>query len=338
MGVNAVFCLISYSLMLRQFGAAIAEKVFHSDTLQSPAILILGTHAALNVLCLPSTFSALRYTSLFGNVFLAYIMYAIWWRGGYLLDTEGWQDSVVPLGPDGTFKQSPAAFAPINIGYCGAVACLSSAFMCHSNGAMMFAEFKKRTVRRWNVVSMQGIAYAAILFTLVALLGYLPLTNHLKSTPLNAAGEKQVFGGNILNTLYHFDKDGQTPLGIALVMFYVMIMLTFPITFTTMRKTLLSFMNEFERSRKWSANLKYYAVTEIVLVMCIGVSFLNPGLTMVLKLKGSIAGPFIMAIMPCLIFLKVHKVRGKFDTCFCYFVLPFSVVCGILGIVNAFMQ
>jgi len=171
-----------------------------------------------------------------------------------------------------------------------AVSTLAFAYSCHTVAPPIFKDFRDATLPRMANVSRLAFGFTAVVYFLIALLGYLTFGTCV-------AGD--------LITSYH-KKDPL--LQLIRVILTASVAITYPLVMFPLRTLLQNCLHPTEPL----SDSLHYGITVVTLVSSFLIAVSVPSLTVVFDFCGAVASPCVAFILPCMFYVKASKDRHVF--------------------------
>ena len=291
---RAGFVVVSLSMVCFAFGAMSAYLVIIADTAQvvaeqeggmalsRDAVLAIVACVAILPLCLFRDLSALSHASAVSVCAVVVIIGIVLARGPAA--AASWPGE--PIHQDfGVAKSS--LFAGLGI--------VSFAFVCQHSSFIVFNTLKEPSVGRWRVVNAASVFTAFLLSASFALGGYL-----------------HFFDRTMPNLLNNFACDDQV-VNVARVLLAATMVLSFPMELFVARHSLFAVAHGFSpepRGPRRMSGAWHFGLTLLLWGAGLAVGLLVTDLGIVLEITGASSGSMLGFILPPLLHLKTHSLKG----------------------------
>eukprot|EP00792_Barthelona_sp_PAP020_P012398 TRINITY_DN7057_c0_g1_i1.p1 TRINITY_DN7057_c0_g1~~TRINITY_DN7057_c0_g1_i1.p1 ORF type:complete len:413 (+),score=98.64 TRINITY_DN7057_c0_g1_i1:62-1300(+) len=250
---------------------------------------------------IPKKINFLRFTSFMCLIFIAYLVFLIvWWYPSHPIPSE------------------PIIYVKANQHLFLALPYLTVSFTAHYNLPNLYKELEGRNPKKMMKVIIMSVIVCLIAYTLAGVFGYLSWRSETMD--------------DILKNYISKDKFDTLLFSLARMGIAIAIGFSFPLVHFALRRSLQSIIwgNEDEG---WTRHL---SLTFVVISLCTIVAWNVESLGTVLAFSGSIAGMFIVFILPSLFKIKLSKSRFfSKDNALPLFILIMGCIFSVLGTIEA---
>ncbi len=250
--------------------------------------------------CLLKKMSALRLTSVLSVMSIAFLAGVLIWKSAHDNATSQYDYDHMLVAVDACVANHRTSrltcikwFREPDLATLLSIPILACSFMCHFNVLPLHKELRRATRKRMRTVIYATMGLAGLLYSCVAVAGYLDFLSLLLSHQ----------GGNILSLYLPSD----TVINVGRAGLLGTIILSFPLLTHPCRSLLEKLV--FDKTSWRASTCRHVCITILIVVAAAVIAFVTPDIVVVWSVTGSTDAITVAYVLPPILFLKSQKVR-----------------------------